>query len=64
MFTCKWLPTDCEPKALVFLCHGYAMECSVSMKGIYIYMHIEFVQFLLVYDSEFVVSLLFLLIQN
>lgn len=32
MFTCRWLPTNCESKALVFLCHGYAMECSISMK--------------------------------
>ncbi|CAH1419709.1 unnamed protein product [Lactuca virosa] len=33
LFTCRWLPVDCEPKALVFLNHGYAMECSFSMKG-------------------------------
>lgn len=33
LFTCRWMPTNCEPKALVFLNHGYAMECSVSMKG-------------------------------
>ncbi|XP_031115404.1 caffeoylshikimate esterase-like isoform X2 [Ipomoea triloba] len=33
LFTCRWVPTSCEPKALIFLCHGYAMECSVSMKG-------------------------------
>ncbi|XP_076923168.1 caffeoylshikimate esterase-like [Bidens hawaiensis] len=33
LFTCRWIPTNCEPKALVFLNHGYAMECSVSMKG-------------------------------
>nr|GEX61577.1 caffeoylshikimate esterase-like [Tanacetum cinerariifolium] len=33
LFTCRWIPTDCEPKALVFLNHGYAMECSFSMKG-------------------------------
>ncbi|KAI3809019.1 hypothetical protein L1987_24985 [Smallanthus sonchifolius] len=33
LFTCRWIPADCEPKALVFLNHGYAMECSVSMKG-------------------------------
>ncbi|KAK1396311.1 caffeoylshikimate esterase-like [Heracleum sosnowskyi] len=32
LFTCKWLP-DCEPKAIVFLCHGYAMGCSISMRG-------------------------------
>ncbi|XP_009775188.1 caffeoylshikimate esterase-like [Nicotiana sylvestris] len=32
LFTCSWLPIDCEPKALIFLCHGYAMECSISMK--------------------------------
>ncbi|GAA0184007.1 phospholipase [Lithospermum erythrorhizon] len=33
LFTCRWLPGHCEPKALIFLCHGYAMECSVSLKG-------------------------------
>ncbi|PSR93068.1 Caffeoylshikimate esterase, partial [Actinidia chinensis var. chinensis] len=33
LFTCRWLPANCEPKALIFLCHGYAMECSISMKG-------------------------------
>lgn len=34
MFTCRWLPlNDPNPKALVFLCHGYAMESSVSMRG-------------------------------
>ncbi|KAL8093331.1 caffeoylshikimate esterase-like [Apium graveolens] len=32
LFTCKWLP-ESEPKALVFLCHGYAMDCSISMRG-------------------------------
>ncbi|KAI3980095.1 hypothetical protein MKX01_013516 [Papaver californicum] len=30
--TCRWLPFS-SPKALVFLCHGYGMECSASMKG-------------------------------
>lgn len=33
LFTCRWLPVDSEPKALIFLNHGYGMECSVSMKG-------------------------------
>uniref|UniRef100_A0A1D1ZFF7 Monoglyceride lipase n=1 Tax=Anthurium amnicola TaxID=1678845 RepID=A0A1D1ZFF7_9ARAE len=32
LFTCRWVPEK-DPIALVFLCHGYAMECSVSMKG-------------------------------
>ncbi|XP_071720205.1 caffeoylshikimate esterase-like [Rutidosis leptorrhynchoides] len=32
LFTCRWLPL-CSPKALVFLCHGYGMECSVFMRG-------------------------------
>lgn len=32
LFTCRWLPF-CSPKALVFLCHGYGMECSSFMKG-------------------------------
>ncbi|XP_054802088.1 caffeoylshikimate esterase-like [Prosopis cineraria] len=30
-FTCKWLPLS-SPRALVFLCHGYGMECSRSMR--------------------------------
>ncbi|KAI3514668.1 hypothetical protein L1887_13271 [Cichorium endivia] len=32
LFTCRWLPLS-SPKALVFLCHGYGMECSDFMKG-------------------------------
>nr|KJB24377.1 hypothetical protein B456_004G142500 [Gossypium raimondii] len=31
LFTCRWLPSS-SPKALVFLCHGYGMECSDFMK--------------------------------
>ncbi|XP_057475474.1 caffeoylshikimate esterase-like [Actinidia eriantha] len=33
LFACRWVPANKEPKALIFLCHGYAMECSISMKG-------------------------------
>uniref|UniRef100_A0A2P2JKM0 Caffeoylshikimate esterase n=1 Tax=Rhizophora mucronata TaxID=61149 RepID=A0A2P2JKM0_RHIMU len=33
LFTCKWIPINQEPKALVFICHGYAMECSITMKS-------------------------------
>ncbi|XP_042465340.1 caffeoylshikimate esterase-like [Zingiber officinale] len=33
LFTCKWLPENRDPKALIFMCHGYAMECSISMRG-------------------------------
>ncbi|KAH9612282.1 hypothetical protein KSS87_021964, partial [Heliosperma pusillum] len=33
LFTCRWLPQDEEIKALVFLCHGYGMETSISMQG-------------------------------
>ncbi|BAF29541.1 caffeoylshikimate esterase isoform X1 [Oryza sativa Japonica Group] len=33
LFACQWSPLDHEPKALIFLCHGYAMECSISMRG-------------------------------
>ncbi|GAB4854867.1 hypothetical protein Ancab_023453 [Ancistrocladus abbreviatus] len=33
LFTCRWVPEDGKPKALVFLLHGYAMESSISMKG-------------------------------
>ncbi|XP_065860466.1 caffeoylshikimate esterase isoform X2 [Euphorbia lathyris] len=32
LFTCRWLPASSSPKALVFLCHGYGMECSGYMK--------------------------------
>ncbi|XP_062209357.1 caffeoylshikimate esterase-like [Phragmites australis] len=33
LFTCGWLPAAASPKALVFLCHGYGMECSSFMKA-------------------------------
>ncbi|CAA6663427.1 unnamed protein product [Spirodela intermedia] len=33
LFTCRWLPVSSPLKALVFLCHGYGMECSGFMKG-------------------------------
>uniref|UniRef100_A0A803MVP7 Serine aminopeptidase S33 domain-containing protein n=1 Tax=Chenopodium quinoa TaxID=63459 RepID=A0A803MVP7_CHEQI len=26
LYTCRWLPQNEDPKALIFLCHGYAME--------------------------------------
>ncbi|KAL2620006.1 hypothetical protein R1flu_000211 [Riccia fluitans] len=29
LFTCHWLPHEKDIKAVIFLCHGYAMECSV-----------------------------------
>ncbi|XP_027366086.1 caffeoylshikimate esterase-like isoform X4 [Abrus precatorius] len=32
LFTCQWLPFS-SPKALVFLCHGYGMECSKFMRA-------------------------------
>ncbi|KAK7277749.1 hypothetical protein RJT34_22765 [Clitoria ternatea] len=32
LFTCRWLPVS-TPKAVVFLCHGYAMECGIFMRG-------------------------------
>ncbi|XP_044501941.1 caffeoylshikimate esterase-like [Mangifera indica] len=31
LFTCKWLPFS-SAKAVVFLCHGYGMECSGFMR--------------------------------
>ncbi|KAF5455264.1 hypothetical protein F2P56_024860 [Juglans regia] len=31
LFTCRWLPFS-SPNALVFLCHGYGMECSGFMR--------------------------------
>ncbi|CAA7389564.1 unnamed protein product [Spirodela intermedia] len=33
LFTCQWLPKNSDAKALIFLCHGYGMECSISMRG-------------------------------
>nr|GMD64005.1 caffeoylshikimate esterase [Ipomoea batatas] len=33
LFTCRWLPFS-SPKALVFLCHGYGMECSDFMRDV------------------------------
>ncbi|XP_051221822.2 caffeoylshikimate esterase-like [Lolium perenne] len=32
LFTCGWKPCNLEPKALIFICHGIAAECSVSMR--------------------------------
>ncbi|KAL5711135.1 acylglycerol lipase [Ranunculus cassubicifolius] len=32
LFTCRWAPANQEPKALIFICHGYAVECSITMK--------------------------------
>ncbi|XP_011027095.1 PREDICTED: caffeoylshikimate esterase-like [Populus euphratica] len=33
LFACKWIPMNQEPKALVFICHGYGMECSITMNS-------------------------------
>ncbi|KAL5733342.1 hypothetical protein ACOSP7_032684 [Xanthoceras sorbifolium] len=33
LFTCSWVPVNQQPKALVFICHGYAMECSITMNS-------------------------------
>ncbi|KAK8517121.1 hypothetical protein V6N13_092407 [Hibiscus sabdariffa] len=33
LFTCKWSPVKEEPKGLVFICHGYGMECSITMNS-------------------------------
>ncbi|XP_078447048.1 caffeoylshikimate esterase-like [Wolffia australiana] len=33
LFTCGWRPSSSPAKALVFLCHGYGMECSGFMEG-------------------------------
>lgn len=34
LFTCRWMPKPSKAiKALVFICHGYAVECSVTMRG-------------------------------
>ncbi|KAK2637556.1 hypothetical protein Ddye_032348 [Dipteronia dyeriana] len=33
LFTCSWVPVNQPPKALVFICHGYAMESSITMNS-------------------------------
>ncbi|CAA7059485.1 unnamed protein product [Microthlaspi erraticum] len=33
LFTCVWKPVKQEPKALLFLCHCYAMESSITMNS-------------------------------
>ncbi|KAJ7971331.1 Caffeoylshikimate esterase-like [Quillaja saponaria] len=33
LFTCRWIPINQEPKALIFICHGYGMECSITMNS-------------------------------
>lgn len=33
MFTAQWLPKDKEPSALVFLLHGYAVDCGLFFEG-------------------------------
>ncbi|XP_012456488.1 caffeoylshikimate esterase [Gossypium raimondii] len=33
LFTCKWIPIKDEPKALIFIFHGYGMECSITMSS-------------------------------
>lgn len=33
LFACQWLPANQSPKALIFMCHGYAMECSITMNS-------------------------------
>ncbi|CAN8253885.1 unnamed protein product [Cochlearia groenlandica] len=32
LFGCRWVPSSSPPKALIFLCHGYGMECSGFMR--------------------------------
>ncbi|KAL5656569.1 hypothetical protein ACJX0J_035888, partial [Zea mays] len=31
LFTCMWTPRKSECKVLIFICHGYGAECSISM---------------------------------
>ncbi|KAK4758039.1 hypothetical protein SAY87_019340 [Trapa incisa] len=33
LFTCRWIPKEKEAKALIFIFHGYAMECSITMNS-------------------------------
>ncbi|XP_040385276.1 caffeoylshikimate esterase-like [Oryza brachyantha] len=32
LFTCRWTPQKQAAKALIFICHGIAGECSISMR--------------------------------
>ncbi|CAO2171983.1 unnamed protein product [Urochloa humidicola] len=32
LFTCRWTPQNFPSKALIFICHGIAAECSISMR--------------------------------
>ncbi|KFK34768.1 hypothetical protein AALP_AA5G191300 [Arabis alpina] len=34
LLTCKWFPVNQEPRALIFFCHGYAIDCSTTFKDI------------------------------
>ncbi|RDX87901.1 Caffeoylshikimate esterase, partial [Mucuna pruriens] len=33
LFASRWVPLNENPKALIFICHGYAMECSITMNS-------------------------------
>ncbi|XP_057735941.1 caffeoylshikimate esterase-like isoform X2 [Arachis stenosperma] len=33
LFASRWLPANGNPKAIIFMCHGYAMECSITMNS-------------------------------
>ncbi|CAH2058731.1 unnamed protein product, partial [Thlaspi arvense] len=33
LFTCVWKPVKQEPKAMLFFCHGYAVESSITMNS-------------------------------
>ncbi|XP_028799525.1 caffeoylshikimate esterase-like [Neltuma alba] len=33
LVTTRWVPKEKAAKALVFICHGYAMECSITMSS-------------------------------
>ncbi|CAN8268068.1 unnamed protein product [Cochlearia groenlandica] len=34
LLTCKWFPINQEPRALIFFCHGYAIDCSTTFKDV------------------------------
>ncbi|KAM7271484.1 hypothetical protein ACFE04_030698 [Oxalis oulophora] len=33
LFTCRWMPKQKEPKALIFICIPWAMDCSTTMNN-------------------------------
>ena len=52
LFTCRWLPADRDPRALIFILHGYAMECSIFMNGTFEFSFFFFFFFFIQKEKE------------